>query len=53
MHKAPTGNPVSQISDGQVQATTGVADFTGGVPRPTAALGGVIAAGVIGVAALL
>lgn len=44
----------SQISDGQVQAETGTpAAYTGGMPRPTAGLSGLIAAGLVGAAAFL
>jgi len=52
--QAPTGSPVSQISDGQVQAATGSPSaYTGGMPRPTASLSGLVAAGFVGVVAML
>lgn len=51
---AQTGAPASQISDGQVQAPTGTpAAYTGGMPRATVGLTGLLAAGVVGAAALL
>ena len=44
----------SQISDGQVQAATGSPSaYTGGMPRPTASLSGLVAAGFVGVVAML
>lgn len=52
--QAATGAPATQINDGQVQAPTGTpAAYTGGMPRPTAGLSGLVAVGILGAAALL